>query len=130
MSPLFAVLAAVVSSAPDAGAPDGAALFEKLQCVVCHSPERPLPTAPSLKDRFGSETTLRDGSRQRFDEAYIRESILAPTAKLAKGFQPLMPPFKGRLTDAELDALVAYVKSLSPEAAASTAPGEPVPTDR
>jgi len=29
------------------------------------------------------------------DEAYLRESILQPSAKVVAGFQPLMPTFQG-----------------------------------
>ena len=46
------------------------------------------------------------------DEAYIEEAIREPEqARSSKGFQPVMPelPF----TDAEVQALVAYLKTLS-----------------
>ena len=102
----------------------------KLQCAVCHALEKPLPTAPSLKGRFGGETTLRDGTTLPFDERYVRESILNPAAKVAKGFLPLMPSFQGRVTEADLDALVTFLKTLSPEATGSAASSQPVPTDR
>ena len=47
------------------------------------------------------------------DENYIRESILNPSAKIVAGFRPIMPPFQGMVTEEQLNALVAYVKSLS-----------------
>ncbi|MEZ5313368.1 MAG: cytochrome c [Thermoanaerobaculia bacterium] len=47
------------------------------------------------------------------DDAYIRESILMPTAKIVQGYEPLMPSFQGQLSDETLNQLVAYVKSLS-----------------
>lgn len=128
MIPLYVVLAAALGTAPDAGTPDGGApaaaaagdtladgeaLFSKLQCAVCHSLQTPTRTAPSLQGRFGGTTTLRDGSEHPFDEAYVRESILTPGAKVARGFLPIMPPFQGRLTEAELQSLVAFVRSLA-----------------
>ena len=119
MGPLLtAVLVLAMGTEPTADAgtpPDGAALFVKLQCAVCHALEKPLPTAPSLRNRFGGKTTLRDGTEHRFDETYVRESILNPAARVAKGFLPIMPPFRGRVTEAELQALVAFVRSLSPD---------------
>ena len=46
------------------------------------------------------------------DEAYVRESILQPAAKVASGFQPIMPTFQGLVTEEQLLQLMAYVKSL------------------
>jgi cytochrome c oxidase subunit 2 len=46
------------------------------------------------------------------DENYIRESIEYPMAKVVKGFNPVMPTFKGQLSEEELAGLIAYVKSL------------------
>jgi cytochrome c oxidase subunit 2 len=46
------------------------------------------------------------------DEAYVRESILNPTAKVASGFQPIMPTFQGLVTEEQLLELIEYVKSL------------------
>ena len=46
------------------------------------------------------------------DEAYIRESIVQPQAKVVDGFQPVMPPFQGMVTEEQLLQLIAYVKSL------------------
>jgi len=50
------------------------------------------------------------------DEAYIRESILNPTAKIVAGFQPLMPTFQGLINEEQLLQLIEYVKSLQSQA--------------
>jgi len=56
------------------------------------------------------------------DEAYIRESIVNPHAKVVAGFQPIMPTFQGLVTEEQLLQLIAYVKSLSkPDPAAGGA---------
>src|ERR1019366_5125138 len=47
------------------------------------------------------------------DENYIRESILNPGAKIVSGFKPIMPTFQGQVSEENLMALVAYVKSLA-----------------
>ncbi len=47
------------------------------------------------------------------DEAYIRESILQPNAKVVAGFQPLMPTFQGLINEEGVVQLLEYVKSLS-----------------
>jgi len=63
---------------------------------------------------------LEDGRTVTADENYIRESILDPGAKVVNGFKPVMPTFQGLVSEEQLNALVAYVKSLSQPAAATT----------
>ena len=55
------------------------------------------------------------------DENYIRESILEPAAKIVNGFKPVMPTFQGQISDEQLNALVAYVKSLGQPQSGQTA---------
>jgi cytochrome c oxidase subunit II len=55
---------------------------------------------------------LEDGRTLTMDENYVRESILTPNAKIVNGFKPIMPTFQGQVSDEQLNALVAYVKSL------------------
>jgi len=43
---------------------------------------------------------------------------LSPTAKVVSGFKPIMPVFQGLVSEEQLNALVAYVKSLSQPASA------------
>jgi cytochrome c oxidase subunit 2 len=61
---------------------------------------------------------LEDGRTVTADENYIRESILDPGAKVVNGFKPVMPTFQGLVSEEQLNALVAYVKSLSQPVAA------------
>ncbi|MNR48182.1 hypothetical protein D3C85_1673890 [compost metagenome] len=53
--------------------------------------------------------TLADGSQVEADDAYLKESVLAPAAKLVQGYAPVMPAFTP--SEQELDALVAFIKS-------------------
>jgi len=48
----------------------------------------------------------------KVDEAYVRESIINPQAKLVKGFGPIMPTFQGQISEDQLVQLVAFIKSL------------------
>lgn len=93
------------------GPVDGKAVFAKGGCVACHSLEGVKGTGPALNGIFGKEEAMADGSTITVDENYIRESIVNPTAKVVAGFAPVMPPFAGTFSDAELDALVDYIKS-------------------
>jgi len=91
----------------------GAKLYESKECVTCHSLDGTRGEGPSFLNVFSHDVMLKDGSKLTADENYIRESILHPEAKVVAGYQPIMPTYQTLLKDAEVDALVAYVKSLS-----------------
>lgn len=59
---------------------------------------------------YGKPEAMTEGSAVTVDDAYITESIKVPTAKVVKGFNPIMPVIA--LTDAEIKDLVAFVASL------------------
>jgi len=97
----------------------GRDLFEnKLGCASCHA-GGPQQRGAKLEGIFGHEVKLTGGGTVVADEAYIRESILNPGAKVVEGYQPIMPTFKGQVTEEQLLALVAYIKSLSGVTASS-----------
>ena len=76
------------------------------------------PGAARSKTRGISTITdvkLVGGTTVKADEQYIRNSILNPASQVVEGFQPIMPTFKGQVTEEQLNSLVAYIKSLSPE---------------
>lgn len=102
----------------------GNALFNQLACNTCHL-DTGQGRGPSLKDIFGTEVELADGSKVVVDEAYLRESILNSQAKIVKGFQPLMPTFQGLVSEEGLVALIEHVKSMSPNAGSQGAAGAP-----
>ena len=84
-------------------------------CVACHSTDGSTMVGPTYRGLFGkTETVVTDGEARSVvvDEAYIRRSILDPMADLVDGFQPLMPPQQGLVTEGELEALVEYIKSV------------------
>jgi cytochrome c oxidase subunit 2 len=89
----------------------GQQLFSDLACNTCHRPDLK-GRGPVLEGLFGSMVTLQSGEKITADEAYIRESILNPAAKITAGYQPIMPTFQGQVSEEQLLALVEYVKSL------------------
>jgi cytochrome c oxidase subunit 2 len=89
----------------------GAKLFASLACNTCHRPDAQ-GRGPVLEGLFGKTVTLQSGETVTVDEAYVRESILNPSAKQAAGFQPIMPTFQGLVTEEQLLELIEYVKSL------------------
>jgi cytochrome c oxidase subunit 2 len=91
----------------------GEKIFAELGCSTCHRSDAQ-GRGPNLHGVFGNPVALADGRTLVADENYIRECILDPGAKRVKGFQPIMPTFQGLVSEEQVNALVAYVKSLSP----------------
>jgi len=104
----------------------GERLFSDLACNTCHLSDG-RGRGPSLANKFGASEKLTGGAQVAIDEAYVRESILRPQAKVVDGYQPLMPTFQGLVSEENVMALVEYVKSLRQSAAVSRAeaPEEP-----
>lgn len=126
-------LAGNTSSTSPAAA--GQQLFQTLGCASCHGANGEGGRGPTLAGLIGRDTPLEGGQTVRADEAYIRESILNPGAKIVAGFQPIMPTFQGQVTEDQLLQLVAFIKSLpggtgatpgaSPAAGSNPLPSQP-----
>jgi cytochrome c oxidase subunit 2 len=80
-------------------------------CIACHTTTGARLIGPSWKEIWGKEEST-DKGLVKVDENYVRESILDPQAKVVTGFQPVMPTFRGQISDQEIDELISYVKSL------------------
>ncbi|MGA9524044.1 MAG: cytochrome c [Myxococcaceae bacterium] len=93
-------------------AAQGEKLYIALGCNACHSTDGTMRMGPTLAELYGAQVTLGDGTTVTVDDAYLRASILEPTQQVRKGFVPTMPSYKGRVTDPEVDALVAWLKTL------------------
>jgi cytochrome c oxidase subunit 2 len=89
----------------------GEKLFENLGCANCHHPDGS-GRGPSQVGLFGSKVVLAGAPPVIADEAYIRESILNPAAKVVAGYQPIMPTFQGQISEEGLLQIIAYIKSL------------------
>ena len=85
-------------------------------CVTCHKSDR-TGVAPSLVGVYGSQIQLADGRTVLADDNYVRESIMVPTAKVVKGYQPIMPPFQGLVSEEQVIQIIAYLKTLKADAA-------------
>ena len=86
--------------------------FRQLACHTCHI-DKPDARGPSLVGVFGEPVRLQNGRTVTVDETYIRESILNPNAKIAAGYRPVMPTFKGQIDEVGLLQITAYIKSLT-----------------
>jgi cytochrome c oxidase subunit 2 len=89
----------------------GERLFVDLACNTCHRPDSQ-GRGPVLDGLIGRTVKLQSGESIVADEAYIRESILNPSAKITVGYQPIMPTFQGLVTEEQVLQIIEYVKSL------------------
>ncbi|WP_271407541.1 cytochrome c oxidase subunit II [Pseudomonas sp. Q1-7] len=113
----LAALVAFIQSLSAAGqaqqgggaAEQGERLAQSLGCLACHSLDGSQGVGPSWQGLYGHRVTLADGSQVEADDAYLKESVRAPAAKLVQGYAPVMPAFNP--SDQELDALIAFIKS-------------------
>ncbi len=87
----------------------GKAVFSQLGCVACHQGAN-ISIAPNLSGLFGKTRELADNTEVLVDEAYLRESILAPNAKIAKGYASVMPIYGPIVNEAQVNQLIAYIK--------------------
>ena len=96
--------------------PPGDVLYKRFGCITCHSIDGTPGNGPTLKGLFGKkDRKFSDGTTlpNPVDDNYLRESILEPKAKIAEGFEPLMPTFTSTINQEELDALIDFIKSLT-----------------
>jgi len=92
----------------------GQQLFTQNGCSTCHLLDQQ-GRCPILRNLYNKPVQLADGRTVLADDAYLRESILMPNAKIVAGFEPnIMPNFQGQLSEEQVIQLIAYIKSLSP----------------
>ena len=100
----------------------GQQLYQTLGCVSCHGASGEGGRGPALGGVFGSQVFLNNGQTIKADEAYVRESIVNPQAKIVNGFGPIMPTFQGQITEEQLVQVLAFIKSLPAQGSQATAP--------
>jgi mono/diheme cytochrome c family protein len=99
-----------LASAGLAEAKTGQQIFTAAGCAGCHTfgPAGSNGTiGPSLDELKTQAGKMEPGKSA---EEYVRESLEDPNAFIVKGYSPnVMPQFKGRLTDQQIQALVQYI---------------------
>ncbi len=104
----------------------GEQLFSSLACNTCHAGDSGA-RGPVLNGIVGTKVALQGGNIITVDDNYLRESILQPEAKVVAGYQPIMPSFSGVVTQDQVNALIAYIKTL-PAGQATGVASAPAPT--
>jgi cytochrome c oxidase subunit II len=100
-------------SAPPAAEPThpGYKLIDANLCSTCHSLDGQPGIGPTFKGLYGRTEKLRDGSTVAVNDAFIREKILHPDAKIVAGkFEQEMP--KTDLTPEEIEEIIEYIQTL------------------
>jgi cytochrome c oxidase subunit 2 len=106
--------------APDSLVAQGERAFRNRGCSGCHTVNSAI-RAPLLDGIYGKQVPLSDGKLVTADDQYLRDSILLPNKQISAGYQPIMPTFQGQISDEELNAIIAYLKSLAGEGAGGEA---------
>ncbi|MBK7857531.1 MAG: c-type cytochrome [Archangiaceae bacterium] len=100
---------------PDMNGPASVAIgkyvYKARGCNACHSLDGTKVVGPSWLGVWG-KTEKTSGGEVTVNEAYIRESINEPKAKVVDGFQPVMPPPTPPLEEKELKSIVLFIESL------------------
>jgi cytochrome c oxidase subunit II len=91
----------------------GGRLFSDLNCINCHGTGA-RQRCPQLGGLYGSDVPLEGGGTVKFDETYIRESIINPNAKIVRGYPAVMPTYRGQVSEEQILDLIAYIRSLTP----------------
>ncbi len=109
---------AVKADAP-IGVAEGKRLYQAYGCIACHAIDSTSLTklGPTWKGLYGSQRAFAGGAvRTVADDAYIRQSILDPGAKIVEGYERgevSMPSYAGVLTDAQVESMMLFIKSLT-----------------
>ena len=89
----------------------GRNVFMSKQCSACHTDDGNPLVGPTFKGFWGTEREMTAGTTIMADEAYLRDSLINPNAKIVKGFQPNMIP--AALTDQEIADLIVFLESIA-----------------
>jgi len=90
----------------------GKRVAEAHGCFKCHSTDGEQHIGPTWTDLYMRKTLLLTGETITAEEGYLTESMMDPYAKVVKGYQQVMPSYRGKLTAPEAAALVEFIKSL------------------
>ena len=96
--------------APETLAAEGSRYFHSLGCSGCHENSQ-VVHAPSLNGLYQQPVPLQSGQIVVANDDYLRDSILQPSKNVPAGYQPIMPSFQGTLSEEQIIALIAYIKS-------------------
>ena len=86
----------------------GALVYKAKLCNSCHALDGTRVVGPSWKGIYGKKEQTSAGE-VTVDDAYIKESILQPLAKVVTGYPPAMPP--QALTSIQIESVILFIKA-------------------
>jgi glucose/arabinose dehydrogenase/mono/diheme cytochrome c family protein len=110
--------AAAEEQSPPVSVAEGRRLYQLYGCIACHSIENTSFSrlGPTWKGLYGAPRTYAKGVlTTTADDAYLRESILAPAARVVTGYErgdAGMPSYAGVLTEPQIESILLFIKSL------------------
>lgn len=90
----------------------GRQTYTSAGCNACHTLDGTSRIGPSFLNLFMTDRNLADGSVVVADEDYLRRSILEPQAEVTAGYPNNMPSYAGRLSERQIEGLIAFIKEL------------------
>ncbi len=81
-------------------------------CFSCHTVDGQRSVGPSWAGLYRSEVALDGGHTVTADEAYLTRSMMDPQRDVVAGYKPVMPAYRGVLTQPEVAALVEFIEAL------------------
>ncbi|MFO0694993.1 MAG: cytochrome c [Polyangiales bacterium] len=90
----------------------GERLFSEYGCVACHTISGERLVGPPLDHLAGQSRTFTDGKTAAATPEYLRESLVAPNAKVVAGYRAEMPSYADELDEDQVGALVDFLVSL------------------
>jgi len=98
----------------------GGILYKTKGCNSCHAVDGSRNVGPTWKDMYGHEVAFTDGTSLTKEQMtgldfanYIRESVYEPAKKIVAGYPNQMQTYQGKINEQELEAIIAYMKSIS-----------------
>lgn len=88
-------------------------LLYKTRCATCHTLDGTRNIGPSWKGLWGRTEALEGGQEVTVDANYVRQSIYEPSAQIVKGYPNQMNSFQGQLNEDEINAIMAFMKTLA-----------------
>ncbi|EDM25530.1 putative large multi-functional protein [Lentisphaera araneosa HTCC2155] len=97
-----------------ASATHGKELLLKNACIACHSLDgsQEGKLGPSFKGMFGSTRNFEKAKSLKANEDFIKESLIFPNKKVAKGYAVAMASYAGILSDSDMESIILYLKTL------------------
>jgi cytochrome c oxidase subunit 2 len=88
----------------------GLALANANACLACHAVDDRRGVGPGWLGIYGTTRKLKDGSSVVVDDAYLRRSMLEPSAQIVEGYDDVM--ITAAVNEEQIADIIAFIKEL------------------